>query len=82
MINFLKTLIAEKLYLLLKYMYDSSICEGNLCVLEMFLRFFRHGESLKRHFVFLIDHLYTHKCKREREREILIYLYLQIRSYQ
>lgn len=40
MINFLKTLIAEKLYLLLKYMYDSSICEENLCVLEMFLRFF------------------------------------------
>lgn len=38
MINFLKTLIAEKLYLLLKYtcMYDSSICKGNLCVLEMF----------------------------------------------
>lgn len=39
MINFLKTLIAEKLYLLLKYMYDSSICEENLCVLEMFLSF-------------------------------------------
>ena len=30
---------------------------------------FRHGESLNRHFVFLIEHLYTHKCKRERERE-------------
>lgn len=40
MINFLKILIVEKLYLFFKYMYDFSICKGNFCVLEMFLRFF------------------------------------------